>query len=271
MRLAISNIAWRQPTDNAIAPCLIAAGAEALEVAPARIHSNPADVSAAQAASIRALWEGRNLPIVSMQALLFGAPELVLFGSDSAREAMVERLAATITLAGQLGCGPLVFGSPLNRLKGERAFDEALAESVPVFRRIGTYAAAAGCIFCIEANATGYGCDFMTKLVEAASLVENVSVSSVGLVVDTGNMEMAGDDIDDLKRVIPLVRHLHISRARLAPVDETAELARRVLRTLKGEGYDGIVTIEMRPPQEPEDGVDAACRAVETVRGWLDA
>jgi sugar phosphate isomerase/epimerase len=174
-------------------------------------------------------------------------------------------------LAGQLGCGPLVFGSPLNRLKGERTFEEAVAESLPVFRKIGTYAARADCTFCIEPNATGYGCDFVTKLAEAASLVEAVATSSVGLVVDTGNMEMAGDDIADLKRVIPLVRHLHISRARLAPIDETAELAQRVLRTLKGEGYDGIVTIEMRPPQEPEDGVDAAFRAVETVRRWLDA
>lgn len=271
MRLAISNIAWRQTEDDGIAARLISAGAQALEVAPTRLHSDPAKVSVAETASIRALWEGRGLPIVSMQSLLFGAPELTLFGPKDAGEAMIERLAAVLAFAGRLGCRRAVFGSPLNRLKGARTFNEALVESAPIFRRIGIHAAAAECTFCIEANATGYGCDFITKLKEAAELVEVVADPYIGLVVDAGNMEMAGDDIDDLKHVAHLARHLHLSRARLVPLDGTAVLARRVLRTLCGAGYDGIVTIEMRAPQGTENGVDAACRAVETVRGWLDA
>ena len=49
--------------------------------------------------------------------------------------------------------------------------------ALPVLRKIGALAEASGTIFCLEANATGYGCDFMTVLAEAGRVDVLVNVA----------------------------------------------------------------------------------------------
>lgn len=270
MQLAISNIAWSKRADDTIASSLIAAGGEALEVAPSRLWVDPAGVTQSEANAVKATWADRGLPIVSMQSVLYGEPAAALFKSEGGLRAILARLEAEIKLAGALGCGPIVFGSPLNRLKGPLDFHEAVRRAVPVFRQIGDLAANADCVLCIEPNAPDYGCDFVTRLSEASELVHAVGHPSVGLVVDTGNMEMVGDEIVDLRTVHHSVRHLHISRVRLRPVDEAAIFARRVVEMMLDVGFRGIATIEMRQSDSDLQDLGAVCHALETVRRWRD-
>ena len=268
VRLAVSNIAWSAAEDATIATRLVAAGADALEAAPGRLHPDPADVAEDEARDLRDLWQTRGLPIVSMQALLFGRPDLLLLGNPDEQEGLISHLSAIMSFAGRLGAGPLVFGSPQNRKKGALSFDEACKNARPVFRRLGDAAQSNGTVLCIEANAVDYGCDFITTLDQAARMVTETDHPSVGLIVDTGNMAMAGELAQDALRHVHLVRHLHLSRAQLGPLDVGDDFPRRVMDGLRQAGYDGTATIEMRPVED--DPLGALERAVQRARSWID-
>lgn len=259
MRLAVSNIAWGPEEDATVAAPLKAAGAEAIEVAPARVFADPATASAEEADAVAARWRAEGLPVASMQALLYGRSDLVLFGDAAQQEAFAGYLGRIAALAGRLGCGPLVFGSPRNRARGERPFADAAREAAPILRVVGEAAASSGTVLCIEANATGYGCDFMTTLEEAAEVVRLVNHPAVRLVADTGNMQMMGEDPEALAAVAPLVHHLHLSEPHLAPVTAGSVFLWECVDLMRRCHYRGSVTIEMRAVEG--GAVDAAAEA----------
>ena len=77
MRLAVSNIGWTEAEDATILPRLRDAGADAVEVAPGRIFADVSGATVAQAEAVGADYRTAGLPIVSMQALLFGRPGVI--------------------------------------------------------------------------------------------------------------------------------------------------------------------------------------------------
>ena len=242
----MSNIGWSAAEDASILPELAAAGADSVEVAPGRLFRDVGAATGAEARAVAAAFRAAGLPVVSMQALLFGRADLTLFGPPGAQVAFEDYLGHVVGLAGALGCGPLVFGSPKNRLKGTRPLADAIAEAAPVVRRLGARAEAAGAVFCIEANAPGYGCDFLGTLAEAAEMVAAADHPGVGLVVDTGNMMMAGEAPAAVDDVAARITHFHASAPELGPVATHEGYIADVLARARAGGYDGIVTLEMR-------------------------
>lgn len=243
--VAASNIAWSDKLDKQAQEILRKSGINAIEVAPTRLFSEVAKATRTDIEDLRQSWAGEQLPIVSMQALLFGRPELVVFGSAADTTVLVNYLKKVINLGGALGAQPLVFGSPKNRLKGKLTFEQAKARAKPVFRQLGDLCATADTVLCLEANAIQYGCDFMTTLEEAADVVATVDHPNVALVADTGNMVLAGDTCDDLKLVMDHVAHVHISAPQLAPILSESQFIRSVVEYLKHQKYRGVITLEM--------------------------
>ncbi|MGV6847590.1 MAG: sugar phosphate isomerase/epimerase family protein [Marinibacterium sp.] len=266
MKLAVSNIGWSAAEDATIAPALIAAGADAIEVAPGRLFEAPAETTARTAEAAARHWTSLGLPIVSMQALLFGQGDLALLGSAQEQDRIVAYLDRIITLAGRLGCGPLVFGSPKNRVRGDLDFDAATRVALPALRRIGEAAEARGCVFCLEANATGYGCDFMTRVDEAAAVVRAVDHPGVRLILDTGNMAMENEDPAALVPHAGLIAHVHFSAPQLASVLPVRDRLSATLGHLRSAGYDRTITLEMRAQDTTEDLL--ACTSA--VRAMID-
>lgn len=269
MRLAVSNIGWTDAEDAEIAPRLRDAGVEAIEVAPGRVFADPPAAREDDARAVAQHWARQGLPVVSMQALLFGRPELRLLGDAGAQEEHEAYLAHVIGLAGALGCGPLVYGSPKNRLKGEMDDAAARDAAVPALRRLGDIAVAAGCTFCLEANARAYGCDFMTRLADAADIAAAVAHPGVAVVADTGNMMMEEEPPEAVDAVASRVAHLHVSAPNLGPVHPHAAYVGSVIDRLAARGYDGTVTIEMRPGEGPAP-LENLLRGLSMVRDMLE-
>ena len=272
MKLAVSNIAWTEADDAAALPRLRDAGVEALEVAPGRVFADALNATIADAEKIGGQFANAGLPIGSMQSLLFGRPELTLFGSGQDQQELLAHLTQIISLAGALGCGPLVFGSPKNRLRGDRSFLEAADEATPILKLIGDIAVQHGCTFCLEANASGYGCDFMTVLGEASAVAAKSEHPGVAQVVDTGNMMMAGETPAAVEPVIAGVRHLHISAPNLGPVAEHKTFIEDVIARAISAGYDATITVEMRPIDvgSGEDRLSGVLAGAEMVRAIID-
>lgn len=250
MQLTISNIAWRREDDAAVAELLKELGVAAIEVAPTMIWPRPLEVTEAEASAYRQWWERRGIRIVAMQALLFGQPDLQLFGSDEDRAALLQYLRGIFRLASWLGAGPLVFGSPRNRIAGKLIEQDRLQIAAAFFRRAGDAAKDAGVVLCIEPNPREYDCDFVTTVAEARTLVDAVASPGFALHLDTAAMTLAGDSpavIHDATAP----RHFHISEPYLAPVGVQSVVDHSgFARALRGQAYDGYCSIEMRAPAE---------------------
>lgn len=265
MKLAISNIAWSVGEDAAIAVLLQREGVDAIELAPTAWRERPLDAPAADAQALRRWWEERGIAIVSLQSLLFGRPELQLFGSDSSRAAMLDHLRRTVDLAAVLGARALVFGSPGNRRRGEMPLHDAMNVASEWLRALGEHAHERRTVLCIEANPPEYGCDFITTTAEAVALCRTIGHPGVRVNGDLGGMTLSRDDVaQSIALAAPLLGHFHASEPHLAEMGRVADHA-GAGAALRACGYGGWVSIEMRAAAEGEN-VAAVRRALRRAK-----
>jgi D-psicose/D-tagatose/L-ribulose 3-epimerase len=248
MKFAISNIAWRAEEDHAVADVLPRLGIEGIEIAPTRVWKDPLASTSAHVSEQRRFWENRGLPIVAMQSLLFGHPELTIFGSDEARGKTLTYLSGMVSLARDLGARVLVFGSPKNRHVGDRTAEEAQAIAVPFFRELGNRAARAGVSFCIEPNPPYYDCDFVTTSADGLALVKAVNAVGFGLHLDAAAITLVKEDPDvALDTAAGQIQHFHGSEKDLAPIGSGSVDHARFAAGLRRIQYPNWVSVEMRP------------------------
>jgi sugar phosphate isomerase/epimerase len=197
-------------------------------------------------AEYRRYWDDRGLHVASLQSLLFGRPDLQLFATDAARAATVDLLKRAIDLAGALGAGALVFGSPRNRVRGALPLPDALHIATDLLRDLGDHAQQYGTLFCVEANPPGYGCDFITTTAEAVELCRRVNHPSVRVNIDLGGIMMSDDDPKtEIIAAGSFIGHVHASEPQLADL-ASPSVHRKAAEGLRATGYDRWVSIEMR-------------------------
>jgi sugar phosphate isomerase/epimerase len=272
MRLAISNIAWPAGADAEVLPLLQEHQVGGVELALTKVWPQPLAAPAEEVAAYRTWWEARGIRIVALQALLFGRPELHLFGSPSSRQAMQDYLVGIIQQAARLGAHALVLGSPGNRKRGDLGNNEALAIAVDFFRPLGEAAERCGMALCIEPNPTAYGCDWVTSIAEGIELVDAVGSSGLRLHLDTAGMHLAGDGPEAVKSAGSRVHHFHVSAPFLEGVPGGGVPHGDYVAALLDCGYTGWVSIEMAEPKlRPswQDGVRSALGQVRHLYGCL--
>ena len=258
-RLAVSNIAWEPGEDARVADVLQREAVTGVEIAPTKWREKPFDASAADIAAYRHAWEDRGLRIVSLQALLFGRPDLKLFASSESRLQLADYLRRVIDFASAVGAHAMVFGSPKNRLRGDLSMPDAMSIAVDFLRDIGGYCAERGTAMCIEANPVEYGCDFVTTTAEAVALCRAVNHPGVRVNVDLGGITMSHEDVSAaIAGAGDVMGHYHASEPNLAEIGAASPHA-EAGRALSDIGYARWISIEMRAHG---DNVAAVERAV---------
>jgi len=263
MIFAASNIAWPPRDVDAACRILADAGFTGLEIAPGLLFDGagdpvrPTDIELEQGlAPVRAA----GLHIVSMQSLLFGVAGASLFGEPHERETLIAAMRSVITLAGRLGAGSLVFGSPRQRIRPEgMSPSQADAIALDVFRRLADDAAAVGSRIAMEFNPPDYGGNFICTAREAIAFAEAANHPGLGICLDIGALHMTGEfaEIDALVAShCALIAHVHISEPHLAPAPAREADVRAVIHALQRHGYQRAVSIEMRAGTGP-DGPEA--------------
>ena len=264
-RLAVSNIAWDRSEDDLVAEVLRREGVSGIEIAPTKWRDDPLRASAADVERYRREWSDRGLRIVSLQSLLFGRPDLQLFGSESSRAAMLEHLERSIDFAAGVGAHALVFGSPGNRKRGSLSMADAMAIAVDFLRTVGGYAHARGTTVCIEANPIEYGCDFVTTTAVAVELCTVVDHPGIGVNGDLGGIILAGEDpASALESAGSRLAHVHASEPKLVELSGRDEHL-RASQVLAKMRYGGWVSVEMRASGGGAN-VSAVERAVKTAK-----
>jgi D-psicose/D-tagatose/L-ribulose 3-epimerase len=271
VKLAVSNIAWTPDVDADVGRELRELGVSAVEIAPTRRWRDPSTVPDDEADAYRAYWRDLGLDIVSLQALLFGRDDLLIFESSASRAATAMYLERIISLSARLGASRLVFGSPRNRRRMNVALADAERIAVSFFRELGKVAFAHGVELCIEPNPTEYGCDFLTTAEETIALVRRVALPGVGIHLDSAAMTLAREDpIDTIPKVAASLRHFHISEPFLQPIGSGGVDHKAFARALAASGYAGWLSIEMRA-QDNVRARDAVRDAVHYARETYSA
>ncbi|MEW6185813.1 MAG: sugar phosphate isomerase/epimerase family protein [Thermodesulfobacteriota bacterium] len=247
MKISISNIAWDLSEEASVAGLLQQKNIRGVEIAPTKIWPSPLEAGADEISAYRRWWAGREISIVAFQALLFGHPEMTLFETEDKREQTFRYLSGIIGLASALGAGVLVFGSPKNRLRGEREAEKVMGEAVGFFHRLAEVAFRHRTLFCIEPNAADYGCDFIRTAREGRDLVQRVNHPGCKLHLDAGILTMNNEPYEEvLEECLDTLTHFHISEPHLALIGEGETRHARIASHLKKIGYQGWVSIEMR-------------------------
>ncbi len=266
MRLAVSNIAWPAELDEEMLDRLPRLGVDGIEVAPTRLWPDWVGMSRKDAQHRRRRFEAAGLCVPAFQAILYGRPELRVFGDDASRAALLNHLDKVFAVAAAIGAGVLVFGSPKNRDKGELDEDVAFDIAVGLFRAAGQRADAHGTVLCIEPNPPQYGSNFVTGWREAARLVRAVNSSGFGLHLDTACIHMNGDSpAEAIIASRGFIHHLHISEPGLADFSSPDVRHREVAAALRSIGYSGWASIEMRCGNAPLAAVEQAVGYVNSI------
>ncbi len=267
MNCAVSNIAWPAEADTEAHEMLTDEGVRLLEIAPSRFWPDLSMVSESEARDRAESISRQGLLVCAFEGLLFGRPELQVFG-DQGGKACQDHLLSICKLAGWMGAGVMVFGSPKNRLRGALSRPEAVKRAVEFFRVTGDAAVENGTVLCIKASPADYGGDFLFTLQEAAQLVYQVDSPGVRLNLDMGELIMNGADVHrQVTDYLPLIGHFHASEPMLAPFNAKTAEHRQAAAALKAADYDGIISLEMKTPANGLPAVHQALLDMRRVYG----
>lgn len=264
MRLAASNLAWDMAVEPAALALLRQHGFTGIEVAPTRLWPDwqGATVAAGRMLAQRLGDEGFTVP--ALQAVLYGVPEVALFGGEVARQRFSDHLMGVADLAAALGAEVVVLGAPGVRKRGKLNLEAALESVLPVLFQLGRAYHDRGAMLCIEPNPPQYGCDFITTPDEGHELVSRVASPGFGLHLDVGGTVMAGlDPVAVVRDLAGRFRHLHASEPQLGPYPvEVVERHQAVGQALQATQYSGWVSLEMR---EQPDGLVSLEQALAAI------
>lgn len=258
MKLAISNIAWSEESDESMYLFLKSEDFDGLEIAPTRLFSEAYDKMAEAQLFKQHLHQKYNLTIPSMQAICFGRNEAI-FGTEEEKHRIMGHIKKAIDFAAVLECKNLVFGSPKNRIIGESQEDVA----VNFFAELGKYADSRNTVLSMEPNPKIYGTNFLNTTDEAIDFVKEIKSNGLKVNVDLGTIIHNNETLDAIADNINLINHIHISEPYLEPITE------RVIHTdlyllLKEYKYGNFVSIEMKNANDIQ-GVENSIHYVKDV------
>ena len=258
-RLGVSNLAWA-PGDAAAALATLARlGVEGIEAAPTRI-ADWDRLDAAAARAYRRQVEDAGLRVCSLQAILFGRPDVQLLADEAAFGRLVEHMHQVAEVAEALGAGVAVLGAPRNRTRGARPPEAAEALAADRLRVLGGIAAQAGLTLGLEPVPAQYGADFMLRATEVRRVVAAAGHPAVQTHLDCACVALGGDDIGtEIAATGAGLAHYHAAEPDIGPFDAPVMAHAGAAAALRAAGYGGWVVIEMR---EQPSGLQAVERAV---------
>jgi D-psicose/D-tagatose/L-ribulose 3-epimerase len=244
-KFALSNLAFKEfPIDETLM-FLCDSPVEGLEIAPTLIWNKPESTTINERKEFKDLVSDHGLSIIALQSLLFGKPELQLFGDSMTQETLTKHIKEMINLCCDLGGKSLSFGSPKNRIKGDLDFREAISRASPLFFTLAEYAKTLDITLCFEPVSPEYNCDFITDTKEAVALIESVGHSHFKLLLDVGNLILSKDNCENtIRKNIHHIAHIHINDPKLLPPSSKMKEHSIIAETLNSVGYSGWLSLE---------------------------
>jgi len=262
MKLSFSSLAWEPSQDALVRATLLRRGVGGIEVAPLKYWPDAPDIPSATLASFRHKWTQAGISIVALQGILFGLPELQLFGTPEQQASLERHLVGMCMVASTLGARVVVFGAPKNRIRGELSEQEAMERAAPLLHRVAGEAHDLGVMLCLEPNPKMYGADFIRTTDEAMRLVELVDHPGYGFHFDAGASAINGESDAVVLRALHAAQHYHVSEVDLLPLGAGTVDHHHLGAMIRAASYDHWLSVEMRASQM-DPVVDTIERAID--------
>jgi len=195
-------------------------------------------------------WEGLDvaraspLPIFAGNVLLPGT--LRVTGPDVDHEAQKTYLTRLMSRAGRCGMKTVVFGSGAARKIPEGFSCDIAWRQIITFSKLAGEAAAPNGITVVAEPLNRGESNVLNSVDESARLVNAVSHPNFQLLVDSYHFWLEEDSLEDLKRLMPLIKHVHVADkvGRVFPGESGVADYRPFFAVIKASGYDGPISIE---------------------------
>jgi sugar phosphate isomerase/epimerase len=148
--------------------------------------------------------------------------------------------------AGKCGLKTIVFGSGVARKIPEGFSVEIAWKQIVAFSKIAADAAQAAGITLVLEPLNRTETNVLNSIGESATLVNEVAHPSFQLLVDSYHFWVEDDSLEDLKRLMPLIKHVHVAdkEGRVFPGESKLADYRPFFAVIKASGYDGAISIE---------------------------
>lgn len=196
--------------------------------------------------AIKNMTKTYPIPIKAINSLVPAVYSVT--GDESGFEALDGYIEKTFVRAKSLGIKKVVFGSGKARSYLENCSSETARERMLRFLDFcGKEALKNDLIFIIEPLNT-LETNMIVSLSEGFDYVNEVNSENVRLLADVYHMYMEKEDLSALKKVLPVLKHVHVSSTgtRKHPGIEKEEYLDKFIAELKAIGYDGDISIEAR-------------------------
>ena len=148
MKLAVSNIAWKNSEFHKFYELLSSLNCSGVEIAPSKLWKDIGQIQKDEILFFKSQLKKYNLEFLGFHSLLYERDDLQIFKDKESRKKTKEYLFKLIELCSDLKGKTLVFGSPKNRNK----FDNKNAEEIGknFFNDLSNYAKKNGIFICME-------------------------------------------------------------------------------------------------------------------------
>jgi D-psicose/D-tagatose/L-ribulose 3-epimerase len=184
------------------------------------------------------------LPVLAANVLLPGT--LRVTGPDVNHAQQREYLDRVMSRAGRCGLKTIVFGSGVAR-KIPEGFSVPIAwQQVINFAKIAAEAAGKNGITVVAEPLNRGESNVLNSVGESGRLVEAVGHPNFQLLVDSYHFWLEEDSLEDLKRLMPMIKHVHVADkvGRVYPGESGVADYRPFFAVIKAGGYDGPISVE---------------------------
>lgn len=203
MRLAVSNLAWRENEDQSKIDLLLK-----------KYQINDLELAISKQ-NYDKLIDGRN--IRSLQSILYGSTENI-FNSEEDRVKLLKKIESIVIAAKELDCRHLVFGCPMNRRMLKQSRDEYF-QAIRFFRRlVDRYR---HITIGIEPISERYACNFINDFRSAVIFKRHVDRKNFKINLDLANIYESDVTFEEIKKNLKDVSHIHISEKDLSEIKVT--------------------------------------------------
>jgi sugar phosphate isomerase/epimerase len=184
------------------------------------------------------------LPILAGNVLLPGT--LRVTGPDVDHAHQRTYLGTVMSRAAKCGVKTIVFGSGTARKIPEGFSVDIAWKQIINFAKIAAEAAGANGITVVAEPLNRGESNVLNSVDEAARLVKAVAHPNFQLLVDSYHFWLEEDSLEDLKRLMPMIKHVHVADkvGRVYPGESGVADYRPFFAVIKAGGYDGPISVE---------------------------
>lgn len=190
---------------------------------------------------------------------------LAITGSGVSAGMLHEYLSRAFSRAANLGVKVVSMDAAQSRaVKSDGDFTLAWRQLGNFLRLIQGHANETGLAVAVEPLRKSE-CNLLNTVSEAALMVSLLQLGNIGVLANSGSMAMVSEPLSALRRVAPILQHIHIQGAlrEKMPAEGDGEDYTRLFRILSEIGYVGGVSVRARMSG---DFLSEADRALECLK-----